>query len=217
MKRIITIAMSFVLVLGLGLPTYAQSAKNIDELLGPYQAVIDKVNSDLGSSIYIPDKNKEMVYNNIKSKTTAEFEAMLRNEYKALTVSEPSITQSGSGNYARDTLTVNSQNNEVITPNYVRESIIQTAPISYNSEMFLNSTVFSGTVVAGTYVYESISSYGSQWPSGFTGFHFAVDSGSYSLSSDKKQCTVTLKGHPQDANGVALLIVLTATNTFSAG
>ncbi|HAZ36990.1 MAG TPA: hypothetical protein DEF85_05070 [Clostridiaceae bacterium] len=118
MKRIITIAISFVLMLGLCLlPAHAQSEKNIDDLLAPYQAVIDKINSDLGSSIYIPDKNKGMVYNNIKNKTLAEFEATLRDEYEAS--NKPFITTQP-GSYIRDTIIPNSQNNEVIRQNYVK-------------------------------------------------------------------------------------------------
>lgn len=216
MKRILSIALTFILMFGLTIPVYAEKAKNIDELLAPYQEVVNKINTELGSTIYIPDVNKEKVYNNVKDMSPAEVETFLRNEYKAYVTGESSTTKPGTGNYTRDNVMDSSVNEQVITPLYVREEITQTAPISYNSEMFLDSTVFSATGAIGTYTYESITGYGSQWPSDYTGYHFDVDSGSYSLSSDRKKCTVTLKGHPEDANGFALLVVLTETVTFSA-
>lgn len=219
MKRIVTIALSFMLMLGLCIPTYAsaEKAKTIDELLAPYRAVIDKLNAELGSTMYIPDKNKERVYNNIKDMSLDEFETMLRNDYKTQSADKSSTTKSESsesGDYSRDSIKV--KNDSDITIKSVREEITQTASISYNSEMYLTSTVFSATGASGTYTYSSISEYGSQWPSSYTGYHFAVDEGSYSLSSDRKKCTVTLKGHPENSSGIALTVALTAKNTFSA-
>lgn len=216
MKRILSIALTLVLMLGLAIAAYAEKAKNIDELLAPYQEVVDKLNAELGSTIYIPVANKEKVYNNVKDMSPSEVEILLREEYKAYVAGNLSTVQSGSGNYTRDYAMESSEKESVIIPLYIREEITQTAPISYNSEMFLDSTVFSGTGELGTYTYESIRSYGSQWPSDYTGFHFEVDSGSHSLSSDRKKCTVTLKGHPENAYGFALLEVLTETVTFSA-
>ncbi|QIB27201.1 hypothetical protein [Caloranaerobacter azorensis] len=54
MKRILSIALTLVLMLGLSIRIYAEKAKNIDELLAPYQEVVDKLNAELGSTIYIP-------------------------------------------------------------------------------------------------------------------------------------------------------------------
>ena len=59
-------------------------------------------------SSYIPDKNKEMVYNSIKNKTLAEFEATLRDGYEA---SNKPFTTTQPGSYIRDTIMPNSQNN----------------------------------------------------------------------------------------------------------
>jgi len=164
MKRIINIAFSLVLMLGLFIPTYAQEANNIDNLLAPYQAIIDKVNAELGSTIYIPEKNKEKVYNNIKDMSPEEVEALLRNEYKAYVAGESLDTKPESGNYTRDSAMTKDQSESVVSPTSVREDITQTVYIGYSSEMFLNSTVFSGTGTAGTFIYESINDYGSQWP-----------------------------------------------------
>lgn len=215
MKKILTIALSFMLILGGSIPTYAKETKNIDELLAPYKEVVDKVNAELGSTIYIPEGNKEKVYNKVKDMSIDEVETMLKNDYKAYIDGKSSDTESRSGNYTRDYAMQNGQGESTITPRYIREDITQTAPISQNSEMFLDSTVFSATGAIGTYTYESINSYGSQWPSDYTGYHFEVDSGYHSLSSDSKKCTVTLKGHPENAAGFAQLVVLTETVTFS--
>lgn len=103
----------------------------------------------------------------------------------------------------------------VIKPDYVRKDITPTSPIGYNSEMFLDSTIFSGTGATNAYVYESINDYGSRWPPGYTGYHFEVDSKWYSLSSDSKSCTFKLIGHPQNSGGYSKLVQLTATDTFT--
>ncbi len=215
MKRIVNIILSFVLILGLCIPAYAEETKTIDELLAPYQNAIDKVNGELGSNIYIPDKNKEKFYNNVKHMSPSEVENLLRNEYKDITSGKPFITQSEPNSYTKSYAMKNGQKKHDTSPMHVRQDIMQTAPISYNSQMFLNSTVFSATGASGTYIYETINSYGSSWPSDYTGYHFEVDSGSYSLSSNKKNCTVTLRGHPEDAYGSALTLSLTEKVTFS--
>lgn len=83
MKKIVGTILSIIFVLGLSVSA-ATTEENIDELLAPYKVVIDKVNTELGSAFYIPDKNKEKVYNNIKNMTPDEVEAMLREDYKTL-------------------------------------------------------------------------------------------------------------------------------------
>ena len=49
-----------------------------------YERVIEKVNNELGSSISIPAKKKNEVYNNIKNIPLDEFEAKLRKEYNEI-------------------------------------------------------------------------------------------------------------------------------------
>ena len=63
------------------IPMTAEKTPTIDDLLAPYQAVINKVNGELGSKIYIPAESKEKVYNNIKGMTASEFESQMRTEY----------------------------------------------------------------------------------------------------------------------------------------
>ncbi len=48
-------------MLGLCVSASIQTEKNIDKLLAPYQAVINKLNTELGATFYIPYENKEAV------------------------------------------------------------------------------------------------------------------------------------------------------------
>lgn len=85
MKNVINIfiiTLIITLMPGLCVFSSTQTENNIDELLAPYQAVIGKLNAELGATFYIPYENREIVYNNIKSKTPDEFEELLRQEYE---------------------------------------------------------------------------------------------------------------------------------------
>ena len=82
MRKLIGIVFSLSVILMLLLCVSVSAPKTIDELMVPYQAAIDKVNADLGSTAFIPDGTKEEVYNNIKDKSPYEFEALLRQEYE---------------------------------------------------------------------------------------------------------------------------------------
>lgn len=219
MKKLFVMFLSLALILGFSIPAHAEEVKTIDELLIPYQVVVDKVNVELGSNIYIPEENREKVYNNIKGKTPDEVYLMLVEEYKASAIIGTSIPQIESTDYIEDSIYPNDNNKisqieSIITPYYIREDTIQTVLIGYSSEMYLASTIFSTT--GTSYIYESINSYGTRWPTAFTGYHFAVDSSSYSLSSNNKSCTVSLAGHPKDANGFAQALRLTTSHTFAA-
>lgn len=55
----------------------------IDQLLAPYQEVIDKVNREVEPDFYIPEAEKENVYNYYKEMTTAEFEQRLWELYES--------------------------------------------------------------------------------------------------------------------------------------
>ena len=88
MRKIIGIVLAFVLMLGLCISVFTLKTKTIDELLVPYQVVIDKVNADISSTFFIPDNSKEQVYNNIKDKSPDELEALLRQEYKTFVLGQ---------------------------------------------------------------------------------------------------------------------------------
>lgn len=205
MKKFISFVLSLTLLLGLYIPAYATTTNTADKL-APYQAVIDKVNSDLGSSTYIPTGTEDEVYDKIKGKSLDEFETELRKEYKAF------LYQS-----SKDATGIIQKGTDIL-PFSIRENITQTYPILYDSNVVLNSKVFSGTGASGSYTYESIINFGTSWP-GNTGYHFKMDPGQsfYSLSSNRKNCTVSLTGIPVDPNGLALAIVIRANHTFNAG
>ncbi|MDQ7093423.1 hypothetical protein REC12_07460 [Desulfosporosinus sp. PR] len=100
MRKLVWMILFISLLLVACTPDTIKKAATIDERLAPYQAAIDKINAELGSTIHIPDGNKETVYNNIKNMTPAQFEAMLRDEYKAIGAGQSSITESD--DYTRD-------------------------------------------------------------------------------------------------------------------
>jgi len=101
-KKTVSLILIITLMLGLCVSASAQTEKTIDELLAPYQTVIDKLNTELGTTFYIPYENREKVYNNIKNKTPDEFEALLREEYKDLNSDPSNRIQPHSDNYTRD-------------------------------------------------------------------------------------------------------------------
>jgi hypothetical protein len=89
-----------------------------------YQNAIDKVNGELGSNIYIPDKNKEKFYNNVKHMSPSEVENLLRNEYKDITSGKPFITQSEPNSYTKSYAMKNGQKKQDTSPMHVRQDII---------------------------------------------------------------------------------------------
>lgn len=56
----------------------------VKEKLAPYQAVIDKINSEYGASINIPENELFEVYNRIKDLPVNEFESKLRKDYESV-------------------------------------------------------------------------------------------------------------------------------------
>jgi len=60
----------------------AKTKDDIDFLLIPYQKVLDNFSEEFGISIYVEDKNKEKLYNNVKNMTPKRFEQSLRDQYK---------------------------------------------------------------------------------------------------------------------------------------
>lgn len=93
-KRIFLI-LGLILVLGLG-GSSLQRGREIDKLIAPYEAVMDKVNQELGLAIYIPEENREEVYESIKNMTPEAFESMLYEDYKTLSPSYKAETKSKS-------------------------------------------------------------------------------------------------------------------------
>lgn len=210
MKKISFLGLLLIVMFSFCIPSFAHSESNIDIQLESYQKIIDKLNSELGSKMYIREDNKIQVYKSFKNKTPEEIESLLREEYIQ---NEQNIKSSErkSSDYMRSPAIVN----ELPSTRSVSEDITQTCSISYNSEAYLDSTIFSPGST-GTYVYESINGYGAQWPSNYTGYHFEVSNGYHTMSSDNKKCTVTLKGVPTNSSRISLAISLKETITFSA-
>ncbi len=65
------------------IPQIAKSEPTIDVKLAPYQVVIDKVNTEYNTTIYIPDENKEKVYSKIKDMSMEEVEELLKQSLEA--------------------------------------------------------------------------------------------------------------------------------------
>lgn len=216
MKKLLVMILSLVFILGMSTDVKAEGEQSIEDMLAPYQAAVDKLNDEMGSNIYIPEKNKEKVYENIKDKTPEEVALMLKEEYTDYVADEAIKSQPETDEYITDGIHSETKKDTeiIISPYYVRETLMQTVPIVYNSELYLSSTIYSLTDT--DYIYERINDYGTRWLHDYTGYHFAVDTRSYSLSADKKSCTVYLTGHPEDAQGFALGLYLSTNHTFTA-
>ena len=68
-------------MIGLGTVVTVGYNSNKQPDMSQYEQVIEKLNSELGSSISIPNDKKDEVYNNIKHISLEEFEIYLRNQY----------------------------------------------------------------------------------------------------------------------------------------
>lgn len=173
---------------------------------------MDKVNAELGSTYYIPEENQEKVLNSIEGKSMEEVELLLTTQYKAAFPdgqAQQDIIDSSS-------IYLDDENTSVITPLSVTEHIRQTTPIQYNTSMYQDATVFSGSGAAGSFVYQSLGQYGTI-KSSSPGFFFKVDQSSRQLHPDQRHVGIELIGHPEDENGFALALQLIAQHVFNAG
>lgn len=79
-RRITPLFFSIVLVMA-----FTSCAKDIsadiDALLAPYQEVIDAVNAEVEPDFFIPEEDKETMYNHYKDYTLEEFEQELRESH----------------------------------------------------------------------------------------------------------------------------------------
>lgn len=217
MKKILSLLVAVTLLFCFSPSVFAANAESentpISALLLPYIEVIEEVNEETGSRIFIPDGKEEDVYNYYKDYSLEEFKQSLLNDinnYNTTLSSSQDMTVVNTG-YSSNELSVNSAQ-----PRAMVEDVVQVAPIPYDSYVYLCSTVIGGGNPI-TYKYKTIIDVYVDWPDENTGFHFAVSSGSYSVSSDRKTCTVTLTGSPMNAAGLVLSVVKTCTVTFTAG
>ncbi len=95
------------------------------------------------------------------------------------------------------------------------ENIVQEKALRYNSTLRLKSKIY-GLGSPPVYRYRSITGISTSWPSGYTGYHYHITSSSYTISADKKTCTVKITGVPKNSNGMTLTGILYDTVTFHA-
>lgn len=229
------------LILSFGLTSVSSATytpTSIDDLLAPYQAVIDKLNDEYDCSVYIPADQKDTVYNNIKDRSPYEFEADLRNQLintinsestsiPNVTITQDDFTQNdtervlpeGPSTYdlppaaVSDPLIVT----PVIDTRSVRENIVQKYYLDQAAYIKLYSTVFSGSGSAGTFTYSNIEKLTSGWDAGSGTFFYVPRSYTYSLDSSKKNCTVVLPCDKRNDDGLFLTGYWTVTVIFNAG
>ena len=233
-KKNILCLMSIFLVSTFSLTANAEpnELKNIKDLpeIRPYQEIIDKVNLELGSEISIPDNmnieevllDRDTIYNNIINQSLEEFEINIKNEYEEFI---DGTYQSGVSDDEGIRVSIpisenlNSDSN-YIQPLSIRETLTQ-KHLLYNANgerrgaVDLIAEVFSGTGKSGTFTYSRIDALGYYTYTDIT--HFRSSSASYTLSSDKKNCTGVYVGSYYTASGLMLAGRITYTITYNAG
>ena len=75
-----------------------EAVNDIDELLKPYQEVIDRLNEEYGYGLHIPEDRKISVYMAYKDMTPAEFEVQIRKELEVST-NDQHTEYDGSGSH----------------------------------------------------------------------------------------------------------------------
>lgn len=88
----------------------------------------------------------------------------------------------------------------------------QEKDLRYNSTLRINPE----TDRQGRPSYQSITSISTLWPSNYSGYHYHITNSSYTISADRKTCTVKITGVPKNADGMTLTGILYDTVTFSA-
>ncbi|MCM3318003.1 hypothetical protein M3603_15400 [Rummeliibacillus stabekisii] len=84
MKKILTIPLICLLVTICSNGTANGKTINadVDLLLIPYTKVLTKLSDEYGTKMYVPEKNKEKLLNNVKEMTPKQFENQLRKQYE---------------------------------------------------------------------------------------------------------------------------------------
>ena len=194
--------------------------ENIDITLSPYRNIINEVNSQIGSTMFIPEYNKERVYNYYKNYSLEEFKESITRDYNLTQEHAQATNTFIPENIVIDKIfPVNEKPDSFkgeIAPLSVVENATQVRPISYNSYLYLDSTIFGGGNPF-TYRYQTINRIYSGYPSGYKGFHFDVRGKNYYLNNDRTRCTVNIWGAPVNEAGIELLVQLREVVTYIAG
>ncbi|MBO4462492.1 MAG: hypothetical protein J5749_06375 [Lachnospiraceae bacterium] len=185
--------------------------KKIDDLLKPYVEVIERVNKATDREIYIPEYNKEKVYNYYKMYTLEEFEKELLESIENENERTKRLDDSKMcfEYFPAETAVINNDSR------HITEDIMQATELPYDSWLYLYSTVFCGGNPP-RYSYQSINGISVAWNASNTGFHFGLRSWAYELSNNGKRCTVTVTGSPVNPAGLMQMVIKTViiTNEF---
>ena len=208
--------------MGTAAASTTEQISSIDSLLQPYQDVIDRLNAEFGVDVYIPDDNKEEVYNNLKGQTLVEFEEKLRRElsFEVCHIDEASniiIDDQVFREYAEDYITIlpadiGHENEIRATPlgqmRAERDDCTQTWWSDGISYIRLSSTVWSQTGAAGSFIYSSINNVTSGWIPGSGQFFWAysVSLANCSLNSSSTICTVSGTRAKRNDDGLYLTV-----------
>ncbi|QDH20364.1 hypothetical protein [Saccharibacillus brassicae] len=174
---------------------------------------MNKVNVELGATYYIPEGNEEKVLSSLEGMSLVEIEDYLVNQYLEI----PSDDRLQEETIQDFNSFFENESENVITPTAHTETIRQIHPLPYNATLYLNSTVFSPTGAAGTFTYQNVRSYGVTYPPTFTGFYYKVEKIDHRIHPNRKAVGIDIKGHPENAKGIALAIVLRTQHIFNAG
>lgn len=214
-------------LMGTATASTTERISSIDSLLQPYQEIINRLNTEFGVSVYIPDEAKEEVYNNLKGQTLIEFEEKLRRELsfevyqgdkEGNTIDDQVFRE-----YAEDNVTVlpsnTEQDNEIkaMPLGQMRseeEDCVQTWWSDGISYIQLYSTIWSHTGAPGTYRYVSINDIKSGWIPGSGQFFWVYSVSGYSLSSNATICTVSGTCAKRNDDGLYLTVAATYSVPF---
>lgn len=223
MKKYVSIIICAVLIFSSTISIAGSTTRgnlDLDQLISPYQEVIDKLNLEYNTNILIPPDGKEEVYGNVKDKTVEEFEKSLRKSYEEIRpyegFHEITIDYSSSEHISKNTdnaIRVSAKTSEPISNiqlskddvgvQSIRERIIQEHDMKgFKGTLYLDSEIFSGTGERGTFKYTEIYDYGHYVYSDRT--HYRVTNSYHKLSDSRKVCLVNYEGYFYTEDGVQL-------------
>lgn len=206
MKKILSCMVFCAMMFLLATPVCASTAANVnlDELLAPYQEVLDKLNKELGTTLAIQNGAEETFYNAYKNYTLEEFENCIKQNYLDAVADLETDT--------------NGTTSEVITASGARYAVVdfcQSAYLGNQTTLYLDSTL-RGYGNPMTYRYDSINRIYWSYPSNYTGFHVELSNVTRTINSGGLSCTISASGSLVNAYGLYELVVRTYEVTFYA-
>lgn len=231
LKKVICSLTTICLLLSTNLTTGATALENLSDLpeIKPYQEVIEKLNKELNSEISIPSNeiiqnaslDRDAIYNNILSQSLSEFEDSLRNELKEFAHPTNKTTYPQDEEGTRISIEFEKTPTPKIPTREIRERLTQKRNLYASTgesrgAVDLESEVFSVTGSPGTFKYASIYSMAYYTFTDRTHFR-CTKNPTYTLSTDKKNCTVKYIGANFTSSGLMLTGQVTHNITYNAG